>query len=60
MVEIAGKENKIDAFIDIVRPFGILEMVRSGRIAMLRNHVLKIDPTSPQESLEEVHAKHGK
>ncbi len=57
MVEIAGKENKIDAFVDIIRPFGILEMVRTGRIAMLRDHVLMADLSSPQESIEEAHTK---
>lgn len=37
MIEISGKEGKIDAFIDLMRPLGIVEMVRSGRIAMLRS-----------------------
>ena len=37
MVEISGRENKIEAFIEQMRPFGILEMVRTGRIAMLRD-----------------------
>ena len=39
-IEIAGKERKIEAFIELMRPFGILELVRSGRIAMVRggNH----------------------
>ena len=36
MIEIAGKESKIEAFIDVMRPYGILELVRTGRIAMLR------------------------
>jgi acetolactate synthase-1/3 small subunit len=35
-VEIAGPENKIDGFIELVRPYGIRELVRTGRIAMLR------------------------
>jgi len=35
-VEIAGPETKIDAFIELVRPYGIRELVRTGRIAMLR------------------------
>jgi len=35
-IEIAGKEQKIEAFIERMRPFGIVELVRSGRIAMLR------------------------
>lgn len=36
MVEVSGKESKIDAFIDVMRPFGIIELVRSGRIALAR------------------------
>ena len=36
MIEIAGKEGKIEAFIELMRPFGIIELVRSGRIAMVR------------------------
>ncbi len=36
MVEISGQERKIEAFIELMRPFGILEVVRTGRIAMVR------------------------
>lgn len=36
MIEISGQERKIEAFIDLVRPFGIKELVRTGRIAMVR------------------------
>ena len=36
MIELSGSENKIEAFIDLVRPFGILELVRSGRVALAR------------------------
>jgi acetolactate synthase-1/3 small subunit len=37
MVEIAGQERKVEAFIDLMRPFGIVEVVRTGRIAMVRS-----------------------
>lgn len=37
MVEISGQESKIEAFIDLMRPFGIVELVRTGRIAMVRS-----------------------
>ena len=33
MVEISGQERKIEAFIDAVRPYGIRELARTGRIA---------------------------
>ena len=36
IVEISGTENKIEAFIDMIRPLGIIELVRTGRIAMVR------------------------
>jgi acetolactate synthase-1/3 small subunit len=35
-VEIAGPETKIDSFVELLRPYGIRELVRTGRIAMLR------------------------
>jgi acetolactate synthase I/III small subunit len=36
MIEISGQERKIEAFIEMIRPFGIIELVRTGRIAMVR------------------------
>jgi acetolactate synthase-1/3 small subunit len=36
MIEISGQERKIVSFIDLMRPYGIIELVRTGRIAMVR------------------------
>ncbi len=36
VVEISGPERKIESFIDLMRPYGIVELVRSGRIAIVR------------------------
>lgn len=36
MIEISGPENKIEAFIELMRPYGIREMVRTGRVALVR------------------------
>lgn len=36
MIEISGQERKIEAFVELMRPYGIKEMVRTGRIAMVR------------------------
>jgi acetolactate synthase-1/3 small subunit len=41
MIEISGRENKVQAFIERMRPFGIIELVRSGRIAMVRSVATK-------------------
>jgi acetolactate synthase-1/3 small subunit len=36
MAELAGTEEKIEAFIELLAPFGIKEMARTGVIAMAR------------------------
>ena len=48
MIEISGRENKIEAFIERMREFGILEMVRTGRIAMLRDRTITDDSVSDE------------
>lgn len=50
IVEISGTENKIVAFIDLMRPYGIRELVRTGRIAMVRAG------TSLEEQVVDPHA----
>jgi acetolactate synthase-1/3 small subunit len=42
MVEISGRESKIEAFINSMRPFGITELVRTGRIAMVRSDAKRL------------------
>ncbi len=36
MVELSGEEDKLDAFVELVRPYGIRELARTGVIAMAR------------------------
>jgi acetolactate synthase-1/3 small subunit len=36
IVEITGTEDKIDSLVGVLEPFGVLEMVRTGRLAMAR------------------------
>jgi len=35
-LEVSGPEKKIEAFIDLVKPYGVKELVRTGRIALAR------------------------
>jgi len=37
MVEVTGPEEKIEAFIDMCRPYGVKDVVRTGLIAMPRH-----------------------
>lgn len=36
IVEVSGTVDKIDGLLEVLRPFGVLEMARTGRIAMTR------------------------
>ena len=38
MVEVTGDEDKINALEDLLKPFGIKELVRTGKIAMGRGN----------------------
>jgi acetolactate synthase-1/3 small subunit len=36
IIEITGDEDKIEGFIEVLRPLGIIEMVRTGLVSMAR------------------------
>lgn len=36
VIETTGTEDKIDSLIEVLRPYGVVEMVRTGRIEMVR------------------------
>ena len=36
IVEVTGNEGKVDAMVQLLRPYGIKEMARTGKIAMVR------------------------
>ena len=38
MIELSGEEQKLEAFIEMLRPFGIIELARTGRSAMVRGN----------------------
>src|SRR5579862_1936322 len=37
IIEITGGEDKVNALLEVLRPFGIIEMVRTGQVAMTRS-----------------------
>jgi acetolactate synthase I/III small subunit len=36
VIEVTGTEDKVDGLVDVLRVYGVLELVRTGRIAMTR------------------------
>ena len=45
-VEITGDEKKIDAILALLKPLGIKELVRTGRVAMTRGGKTSAEPGS--------------
>lgn len=46
MVEVTGTDDKINGLVDVLRPYGIVEMVRTGRVAMARGNCEPVDDAS--------------
>jgi acetolactate synthase-1/3 small subunit len=52
IIEMTGEETKIESFTELLQPIGIIEMVRTGIVAMGRGeHTLKHDAYPPQPAL---------
>src|SRR6266571_2229624 len=50
IVEVSGTVDKIDGLLEVLRPYGVLEMARTGRIAMTRGSDLLRPPVPQPES----------
>ena len=57
IIEVSGAVDKIDGLLEVLRPFGVLEMARSGRISMTRGGDLLRPPIAPPESVAAVETK---
>ena len=54
IIEVSGTVDKIDGLLEVLRPFGVLEMARSGRVSMTRGGDLLQPPVAPSDSAETV------
>jgi len=50
VIEATGSEEVIDSLIEGVRPYGIIEMTRTGRVAMTRGNAPAFTVTAPEET----------
>ena len=50
VVELAGTEEKIEAFVDLIKPYGLKELARTGVIAMARGVQPTKETTAPGSS----------
>jgi len=36
IIEVTGDDHKVDSLMDILKPFGVIEVMRTGRVGLLR------------------------
>ena len=52
IIEITGDEEKVNGFVDVLRPYGIIEMVRTGIIAMERGTSTLLNNMAETQNIE--------
>ncbi|MGH9528319.1 MAG: acetolactate synthase small subunit, partial [Terriglobales bacterium] len=55
-IEITGTEDKIDGLLEVLRPYGVLEMVRTGIVAMRRGNKGAVTSPSVNVAVTEISA----
>ena len=53
IIEATGTEEKIDGLLGVLQPYGVLEMVRTGRVAMSRGQQAGTKETDQPEPVED-------
>jgi acetolactate synthase-1/3 small subunit len=53
VIEATGAEDKIDSLVEVLRPYGVIEMVRTGRVAMTRGAEAGAPDLSPRAQAAE-------
>lgn len=54
MVEVTGTDEKIDGLLEILRPFGLMEVARTGQLAMTRGNSARYGASKAAASDEPV------
>ncbi len=52
MIKLSGTEDKLEAFVELLRPYGIVELARTGVIAMPRGEKIEGEIPRPQRRAE--------
>jgi acetolactate synthase-1/3 small subunit len=56
MIEVTGTDEKIEGLLEILRPFGLIEVAKTGRVAMSRGQSSRATVATESGSAEHVDA----
>ena len=49
VIETTGTDDKVDGLLQVLRPFGVIEVARTGRVAMCRGTLAAAEGSPPAE-----------
>ena len=51
-IEVTGAEEKVDSMVEVLQPYGVLELARTGRVTMARGAIQQPEMTRDFEDVE--------
>ena len=60
IIQVVAEEERLNALVDNLKPYGVMEMVRSGRIAMARGEQTSAVHEDEQDEVLRFHAESGR
>ncbi len=60
IVQAVAEEDRLDALVENLRPYGVLEMVRTGRVAMVRGEQVTALHEAEPSDIHRFHAESGR
>lgn len=52
IIEVTGAEEKVDSMVEVLQPYGVLELARTGRVTMARGAIQEPEMTRDFEDVE--------
>ena len=60
MLQVVGDEDKIDGLVKMLEPYGIRELTRTGRVAMVRGAKTTTVHEQEPEKIARIHERQGR
>jgi hypothetical protein len=60
VIQIVARGDRLEALIENLKPYGVLEMVRTGRVAMARGEQVTAVHEQESEEVQRFHTESGR
>jgi acetolactate synthase-1/3 small subunit len=60
IIQVVAEEDRLDALVENLRPYGVMEMVRTGRVAMTRGEQTSAVHEEEPDELQRFHTESGR